>query len=511
MKKPSNAKLTPNIKVCYVLCFLIVSFLVFFPSLKGQAVDRCLNVGNSKVDQSSTNWFQLHPTSGPWNRSGPELMVYDVESKKTILFGGLIPDLLTDEDFTFYDDTWTFDYNTTTWTNQSPSIMPTGREYFGSAYDIESDRMIIFGGMESTGTGSYTEADPETWVYDTNTNTWTNMSPSVSPSPRLIMSMTYDLESDRVILFGGLTRDLSMTAEPFYDDTWAYDYNTNTWEQMSPSNSPLKVVEYGLAYDIESDRCILFGGSLGTSAPIASRIVNETWAYDYNTDTWTKLVTNNAPSPRTVGGIAYNNKSDRIVMFGGWKETGSIPEHYSDTWAFDYNTKTWTEMNSPTHPRRSSSMVYDYSADKMVHFGGFVPAAPSYELNDTWAYHYQLNPPSAPLNFNGVFTDSKVSLTWNSPATDAGSAITNFLIYRGTETGSLTLLTTLGVVSEYEDTSVEKDTKYYYAISAKNAIGEGTLSDEIIVEPKPKKSPGFMFLITASVFSLLVFYRKKRK
>jgi hypothetical protein len=321
--------------------------------------------------------------------------------------------------------------------------------------------------------------------------------------------MTYDIESDRIVLFGGETNNQIVTQSPYYDETWAYDYNTNTWEQMNPTNKPPKVIRYGFTYDAESDRTILFGGNLGYSVPITSRYIDETWAYDYNTDAWTQLITTTAPSPRATYAMTYDNESDRIILYGGTKETSNKRLRYIDTWAFDYNSRTWTDMNPPPHDKRDNSMVYDYSADKMILFGGHVFGDLNIFLNETWAYHYQPNPPSAPLNFNATKVDGEVQLMWDLPATDAGSTITNYLIYRGTETDSLSFLTTLDVVTEYIDTAVTEDTTYYYAISAQNAIGEGTLSTEIMIDLS-KPAPGFLILLTSSVLGLLVLLRKKK-
>ncbi len=60
---------------------------------------------------------------------------------------------------------------------------------------------------------------------------WTNMSPVEEPSPRYVHDMAYDNESDRIILFGGWTGSV-------VNDTWAYDFNTNAWTNMSPDTRP---------------------------------------------------------------------------------------------------------------------------------------------------------------------------------------------------------------------------------------------------------------------------------
>ena len=77
-----------------------------------------------------------------------------------------------------------------------------------------------------------------------------------------------------------------------------------------------------------------------------------------------------------------------------------------------------------------------------------------------------------------------VALGWTPPASNGGSAITGYKVYRGTASGGETLLTTLGLVTSYVDsTGVPNGTTYYYRVSAVNAVGEGALSNERSATP----------------------------
>src|SRR5207247_11434477 len=87
-----------------------------------------------------------------------------------------------------------------------------------------------------------------------NANKWTNKDPFPKPPMRYCHATAYDAQSDRVILFGG---DL---AGGLFSDTWAYDFNTNAWTDMAPGLSPPATLCDAMAYDSESDRVILFGG-----------------------------------------------------------------------------------------------------------------------------------------------------------------------------------------------------------------------------------------------------------
>jgi len=65
--------------------------------------------------------------------------------------------------------------------------------------------------------------------------------------------------------------------------------------------------------------------------------------------------------------------------------------------------------------------------------------------------------------------------------TDNGSSITSYKIYRGTSSGNLSLLTTVSSSSltSYFDNTGTIGATYYYKVSAVNAVGESSLSNEV--------------------------------
>ena len=82
-----------------------------------------------------------------------------------------------------------------------------------------------------------------------------------------------------------------------------------------------------MAYDAESDRVILFGGD---SRPIQFH-QGDTWAYDLDTNSWTDMNPATSPAERALPAMAYDPQSDRVILFGGWSGTRSNPIHYDDT------------------------------------------------------------------------------------------------------------------------------------------------------------------------------------
>jgi N-acetylneuraminic acid mutarotase len=289
-------------------------------------------------DFNANIWTKLITEGEPYSCVSLSL-AYDSESNVIILYGGIRKDHVGS------NQTWIFDYNENNWVNAEPSICPDYRHAQKTVYDSESDVVILFGGR------SHEDHNPygvminynDTWSYDYNSNSWTNMTSTLNPIGRFGHAMTYDSESDRVIIFGGadFLNEIFVTGDlPYLDETWAYDYNTNTWENLTTTEGPEARIESSMVYDSESDRCILFGG---WHHMYENKYGDETWAYDYNTNTWVQMDLEGTGPWRYDPQMAYDSESDRIIMFGGTPET-SIFDDTDETWSYDYNTDTWELM-----------------------------------------------------------------------------------------------------------------------------------------------------------------------
>jgi len=311
--------------------------------------------------RAESGWTNLNPPASPSQRVG-HAIAYDSRADRMLMFGGNTGDSI----FSIVDETWSFDFETNAWTNLNPTISPSPRVGHAMAYDSRADRMIVFGGASQ---GAFVG---DTWAYDFNTNVWANLNPTISPSPRSGHAMAYDSQADRPIVFGGGTQG------GFVSDTWAYDFNTNVWANLSSLGHPSARILHSMVYDSLSARTVIFGG-------YASDVhwTNQTWAYAYFTNTWTNLTPAASPSPRVSHAMAYNVRSDRTILFGG---DISVLTGNNETWSYDLDANVWTEMHPTTSPpaRAEHAMVYDTRADRILMFGGRFegPADPG----GTWSY-----------------------------------------------------------------------------------------------------------------------------
>lgn len=143
------------------------------------------------------------------------------------------------------------------WKSSPPvSVSAVSVSAHAMAYDSESARTVLFGGLAAA------DLTNDTWAHDSVTNSWTNMDPGARPPARSLHAMVYDSGSDRVILFGGLG------AAGLVNDTWAYDFNTNTWANLVPSARPPARMRPAMAYHSGYDRVILFGGLDDSFGPL---------------------------------------------------------------------------------------------------------------------------------------------------------------------------------------------------------------------------------------------------
>ncbi|MFW9786072.1 MAG: kelch repeat-containing protein [Candidatus Thorarchaeota archaeon] len=321
-------------------------------------------------DTNHNHWRQMSP-SFPQGRGDP-LITYDSDSDRVLIHGGWIT--------TTIGDSWSYDFNTDNFYNLAPYPTAPTRQISAMEYDSQSHKTVMFSGLEMWPDGPYPD---DTWIFDAAANNWTEVFPALSPSGRGGHRMAYDSESDRIIMYGGRAAD----GITFLDDTWSYDFETNTWTEMSPSTGPGARWYHSMTYDVESDRVILFGGLIFGPSGGA---LGDVWAYDYNTDTWEPLPATTSPAPRGTNSLSYDIESDRVVLFGGYDLVGD----FDDTWIFDYNTNNWTQSLAHPHPsnRVRVESVYDSESDRVILYGGISYPYPSitdeddFPIDPCWSY-----------------------------------------------------------------------------------------------------------------------------
>ncbi len=88
--------------------------------------------------------------------------------------------------------------------------------------------------------------------------------------------------------------------------------------------------------------------------------------------------------------------------------------------------------------------------------------------------------PGVPRDLAAMATGPQVTLTWATPASDGGWPVTGYAILRGDQQGNLTVLAD-ATGTTYVDASVERGKTYWYAVRARNALGDGTATEAVSV------------------------------
>ncbi|HET6203388.1 MAG TPA: kelch repeat-containing protein [Planctomycetota bacterium] len=314
-------------------------------------------------------WTNVLPSASPPYRA-TEGLAFEPVSGLVIAYGGVPNQSATPS----FNDTWAFDG--CTWTQLFPTGNPGTRFNAYLAPSPTPGRVVLFGG------GIVPSAvDGATWELDTQTLTWTDMTPAgPSPSPRQLANTVYDSFRGRTVLFGGT----NSSGSTFYGDTWEWD--GTTWTDVTPSSgpSPTPRAWHSMTYDSARQRTVLFGGYTCSPFPFGclAAQLNDTWEWDGIQ--WVQVVTAASPSPRSSGAIAYDPWSQRVVLFAG---SAGWPVGMNDTW--EYDGTNWSPVAIPgpvPPPQFLHRMVGDPVRGGVLVYGAFGNGWSS--LNDTWRYHH---------------------------------------------------------------------------------------------------------------------------
>ena len=154
----------------------------------------------------------------------------------------------------------------------------------------------------------------------------------------------------------------------------------HTTGQLPPSRAFSSMV-----YDPSGDRVIIFGGGR------ESGDFDDIWAYDPAKGRWTDLApTGELPSVRELSPLVYDPVSHDLFLFGGWDQEAE--RDLADTWTYDTEANVWTELEPAgkvPSARDGHSLLYDPESKTLILFGGSDQEAA--ELNDLWAYDPEAN------------------------------------------------------------------------------------------------------------------------
>jgi hypothetical protein len=242
-----------------------------------------------------------------------------------------------------------------TWTQLSPTVSPSARSYPAMTYDASIKKVVLFGGFSGRG---YLN---DTWTFDGTT--WTQGDTPVAPFAPANYPMAYDRRTHQVVLFGGYDghRDLG--------DTWLWDGLTSTWTQAFPAHSPKAVTGPMVFTDVDG-RVDEFGGFDGN--------LYQATMWRWNASDWRQLHPDSVPSARSSAAVGVNYVTKQVVLYGGLADVNPL-----NTWTYD--DVTWTLESPVTQPLTvyGASAAFEPTLETVILFGG---ADGGVDQNRTWSW-----------------------------------------------------------------------------------------------------------------------------
>lgn len=362
--------------------------------------------------------YRWKSIEGPIARDGAPI-VYDETRQRAVLFGGF-------SSTGVLNDTW--EWNGDTWLSRAPFTSPSPRALHSAIYDTFLGRVGLYGGIAaefnsdiSIWDGSSWKLDKQTgptppqrtlqvmafdrqrkvwilfggldvggrplndtWEYSTETHTWVERTPAVSPDPRSETMMSFDSTRNVAIVVGGV-------GGPFNSDTWAWDGVAGTWTLVTTNDIGIRA-RAALAYDPVRDRTVMFGGYFGVAN-------NETWEMEWTgpaSATWVKKTPATSPTAYRFPFATFDTIRKRVLMYGNIE---------GDSGLWEWDGTNWEQRGpgglSPL-ARGFPSTSFDSDRKEWMLFGGTTGIA----QNDTWEWNgsswHKRSPATVPSGRYGV-------------------------------------------------------------------------------------------------------------
>jgi hypothetical protein len=306
----------------------------------------------------TAQWQQLSPTTtGPSPTARAAFgMACKVASGDVVLFAGTTGVSFGPQSTITLMSNQTWRLTGDTWTQLTPVASPSPRFGVDLVHDAARDRFVTYGGC--TTSGLIATMNSQTWEFDGTT--WTQAVTAVNPGPRLYAALSYDPVRTRTVLYGGRTSHFGGVLA----STWEFD--GAAWHEIVTAQGPGARERTSMCYHPSLGQTLLFGGyrtiPSGTGTQFAPD--DETWLFDGAF--WTLVpVTGPRPAPRIGAKLVFDTTRGVAVLFGGMD--GNTGQHLGDTWQFD---GAWTQVGSTATASREHGMVFEPTRRLVMRFGG---------------------------------------------------------------------------------------------------------------------------------------------
>jgi N-acetylneuraminic acid mutarotase len=232
----------------------------------------------------------------------------DAANRALYLFGGQA------DGATFFNDAWRFDLDDLTWSEIAAGDIRPSPRYGTSAVLDGNGNILISHGFTFDGRFD------DTWSLDPATGSWTDLSPAPETRPlkRCLHEALWDAEGQRMLLYGGCSSGLGPCPQ---GDLWAFDPVARTWTDLTPAESPAPRSNPALVRD-EASRVIWLVDGLTEAGYIA-----DLWELDLGEDTphWSDIP-QDASVPEARASHDATALGGNVYLFGGFGNSGALAD-----------------------------------------------------------------------------------------------------------------------------------------------------------------------------------------
>jgi cysteine-rich repeat protein len=276
-------------------------------------------------------WRELRPVQ--LDVRAAHAMAFDGIRGTVLLFGGLAASQALGD---------TLAWDGATWVELASNEAPRPRSGHAMASDARRGRVVLFGGALQ---GASTE-NAETWEWDGTR--WQLRFVVPAPSARQQHAIAYDAGRDRIVMFGGRSRN---STPDLLADTLEWD--GVSWKSITTAIAPPPRAGHAMAYDAIAGVVVLFGGTDG------AKLLADTWTFDGTT--WTERTpVAGSPPPQQSAALVFDGT--RTLLIGGADGSGADLEQ---TWA--WNGQAWSPVEVLT--LRLAAAAFDPLRNRAVIFG----------------------------------------------------------------------------------------------------------------------------------------------
>jgi len=252
-----------------------------------------------------------------------------------------------------------------------PTGRPSVRSELDGVWDGDRGAVIMFGGDQGIPVMCSPQSDfvADTWAFHSDCDSFELLDSGSGPSPRGRHAVALDSLGGRMIIQGGRFRPETSGTYTLYDDTWAFDLATDTWEELGTGGPSARTNHTAV---VANNQLLIYGGNASSNG-LAFSPLDDLWSLNLDTLEWTELNTIGAPSARLFHAAAVSDDESTMFVYGGGDENAFTGPFFPDLFALDLSTGEWTELHdgSASAPVGSiwGDLLFDGNANRLLLWG----------------------------------------------------------------------------------------------------------------------------------------------